>query len=140
MTKYFEEVKQILSKFFLCYEKDHIKKLCITSKSPNENWWNQAPLDFLGIFIWGLWGYTCPSPPMISLPWFPEQHENEANFLFSFVQKHSKKTKNDFCFHFFLSWQSTRTPGKIAHSVSFHSYYYCDLLLTLLWLIHFSNT
>ena len=32
---------------------------------------------------------------MISLPWFSEQHENEANFLFSFVRKHSKKTKND---------------------------------------------
>ena len=31
----------------------------------------------------------------MSLPWFPEQFENEANFLFSFVRKHSKKTKND---------------------------------------------
>ena len=37
--------------------------------------------------------YTYLSPPIISLPWFLEQHENKAKFRFLFVRKHSKKQK-----------------------------------------------
>ena len=37
------------------------------------------------------------SPVDDIIPVVSWKHENEAKFLFSFVWKHSKKTKNDFC-------------------------------------------